>query len=173
MSHDMADWFAVESLDVEQLLGEWRWLCAGAVSLIARDAFGDLFLRDSEGLIFRLDVAIGKLVKVADSEAQFRELATGKREEWFAESDEASAAAQGLKPKMNECIGFTLPIVLRSTSTKPTSPYIADLYEYVSFLGDFNRQIAGLPWSRGATRKWKRAALRKGFECYRLFSSVD
>src|SRR5215472_15571469 len=141
----MSDWFAVDHLDVERLLAEWRWLCPNPVSLIARDAFGDLFLSDGAGQIHRLDVGIGKLLKVADSEAQFKELATSKRDEWFAESDEVAAAAKGLKPNANQCIGFALPLVLRTTSTSPNDPYIADLYDHVSFLGDINRQIASLP----------------------------
>ena len=141
----MADWFAVDHLDVERLLAEWRWLCPSPVSLIARDAFGDLFLRDSAGQIYRLDVGIGRLLKVADSEGQFKELAPSKREEWFAESDEVAAAAKGLTPNANECIGFAVPLVLRTASANPNNPYVADLYDHVSFLGDINRQIATLP----------------------------
>jgi len=140
----MADWFAVDHLDVERLLAQWRWLCPNPVMLVARDAFGDLFLRDSSGEIHRLDVGIGTLLKVADSEVQFKELAIGKREEWFAESVEIAAAAKGLNPNANKCIGFAVPLVLRTTSTDH-NPYVADLYDHVSFLGDINRQIASLP----------------------------
>jgi hypothetical protein len=115
------------------------------MSLVARNVFGDLFLRDQAGQIHHLDVAIGKLMKVADSEAQFKELAPGKREEWFAESHEIAAAAKGLEPKLTQCIGFSVPLVLRSRPTSPNNPYVADLYEHLAFLGDINRQIANLP----------------------------
>src|SRR5438046_279873 len=60
------------------------------MSLVARDAFGDLFLRDESGQVHHLDVAVGKLQKIAESEAQFRELAVDKRDEWFAHSEEAT-----------------------------------------------------------------------------------
>lgn len=141
----MPDWFAVDHLDVERLLGGWRWLCPNPMSLVARNAFGDLFLRDQEGQIHQLDVAIGKLQKVADSEAHFKALATTKREEWFAESREVAAAAKGLKPNFTQCIGFSVPLVFRSNPTSPNKPYIVDLYEHVAFLGDINHQIAMLP----------------------------
>ena len=144
MNHDMADTFAVDHLNVERLLAEWRWLCPNAVSLVARDAFGNLFLRDEAGQVHLLDVAIGKLLQVADSEAQFHELATAKREEWFAESDAAAGIARGLKPDDNQCIGFSTPLVFRESGSDQTA-FIADLYEHVSFLGDLNRQIADLP----------------------------
>ena len=140
----MSDWFAVNHLDVERLLTDWRWLCPNRVSLVARDAFGDLILLDESGQIHRLDVAVGKLLKIADSEAQFRELVTNKGDEWFAQTDEYAAARRGLKPDQTQCIGFSVPLVFREGGG-PDTAYIADLYEHVSFLGDLNRQIAESP----------------------------
>ncbi len=142
----MKHWFVVEHLEVERLLAEWRWLCPGRVSVVARSAFADLFLRDETGRIFRLEVGVGKLTQVADSEAQFVSLAetAEKRQEWFAESDEQAGAARGLKPNANQCIGFSVPLVL-AESGSPNPPYVADIYEHVSFLGDIHRQISTLP----------------------------
>jgi hypothetical protein len=71
--------------------------------------------------------------EVAESEAEFRKLASTKekREEWFAESDELAASRQGLKPGANQCIGFKTPLVFAESGT-PNSAYVADLYEYTS-----------------------------------------
>jgi hypothetical protein len=66
------------------------------------------------------------------------------REQWFAEEDEEAAAARGLKPNTTQCIGFSVPLVF-AESGSPDSPYVADLYEHISFLGDLNQQISGLP----------------------------
>jgi len=142
----MQNWFEIDHLSVEQLLANWRWLCSERMRLVARNAYADLFLCDETGGMFHLDVAVGRLTKVADSEAQFRQLAQTdeKREEWFAESDERAAAARGLIPGANQCIGFSIPLVL-SKGVSPNPPYVVDLYEHVSFLGDLNRQIADLP----------------------------
>jgi hypothetical protein len=68
-------WYHVAHLDYERLLSEWRWLCASPMTIIARTAFADLYLRDRGGRIHWLDVAIGKLNLVAGSEAEFFELA--------------------------------------------------------------------------------------------------
>ena len=140
----MASWFAVDHLDVERLLTDWRWLCPNRMSLVARNVFGDLFLCDEAGQIHRLDVGVGKLLTVAHSKAQFEELATAKREEWFAESDMDAAATRGLNPNETQCIGFSVPVVFREGGA-PDTAYIADLYEHVSFLGDLHEQIANLP----------------------------
>ena len=142
----MEEWFEVGHLDVERLLSEWRWLYPGRVALVARNAFGDLFLRDLEGAVFWLNAAVGKLTKVSDSEKQFRELAktADKREEWFAEADAQAAARRGLRPNHSQCIAFAVPLVFAERPS-PDTVYVADLYESVSFLGDLNRQISSLP----------------------------
>jgi hypothetical protein len=143
----MGNWFGVDYLDVERLLVEWRWLCSKPMTLIARNAYADLFLRDDSGEIYKLDVAVGKLAKVAGSESQFRELAATpeKRNEWFAEVDEQAAAARGLKPNATQCIGFSVPLVFAQGGSPRNTPYVVDLYEHVSFLGDLHRQISDVP----------------------------
>lgn len=91
-------YFVVEQLDSERLLAEWKWLCPAPMTLVARSAFGDLFLRDQEGAVFWLDIGIGKLTRVCYSEAEFLEIAKseGKRAEWFAEADARAAKHKGL-----------------------------------------------------------------------------
>jgi hypothetical protein len=118
----MENWFAVEQLDVQRLLIDWRWLRPKPMTLVARNTFANLFLRDDSGHIYLLDVAIGKLTKVADSEAHFRELAATNesREQWFAESDEKAAAARGLRTNDTQCIGFSTPLVLLRVATPIT-----------------------------------------------------
>lgn len=145
-SETIKAYFAVEHLSVDRLLQEWRWLCPQVVALVARNPFGDLYLRDKFGKIWKLDIAIRKIKKVAQSEAEFRQLAATKekREEWFAESDELAASVRGLKPGASQCIGFKIPLAFAEGGT-PNNAYVADLYEYVSFLGELHRQISELP----------------------------
>ncbi|HLW54906.1 MAG TPA: hypothetical protein VKW06_18870 [Candidatus Angelobacter sp.] len=140
------DWFQVSHLDVERLLAEWRWLCPGPMTLVARNAFADLFLRDAQGHIFRLDVGLGQLTRVAESETEFRERAKtpDKREEWFAESDEKAAAARGFTPDANESISLSIPIIFKEAGS-PDTVYVAEIYDTLSFMGSLHRQVAGLP----------------------------
>jgi hypothetical protein len=142
----MKQWFLVDHLEVERLLSEWRWLCPHQMVLVARTAFGDLFLRNEAGVVFWLNTAVGKLTEIAHSGTQFLEMAetSEKRNEWFAEPEVQASATLGLNPTSTQCIGFSVPLVF-AESGSPGTPYIADLYEYVSFLGDLNRQISSLP----------------------------
>jgi hypothetical protein len=142
----MERWFSVAHLDVERLLKNWRWLCPQELALVARNAFGDLFLRDNGGNISWLDVAVGKLTKVSESEAEFRLAAetTERQNEWFAQKDFRNCESRGLNPTVSECIAFPIPLVFAEPG-KPNAPYILDIYECVSFLGDMNGQIVGMP----------------------------
>jgi hypothetical protein len=67
------------------------------------------------------------------------------RREWFAEDDEKAAAQLGIVPGAAECVGFKMPLCFRESSMTSDNMYVADLYEYVSFLGDIHRQMATLP----------------------------
>ena len=146
LGESVKDVFDVDHLEIERLLREWRWLCPSPVALVARSAFGDLFLRNDAGIVFWLDVAVGKLTEVAQSETEFRQMSRKieNRNKLFAESDYLTAVARGLNPTSSQCIGFSVPIVFAESNSSDTV-YIADLYEYVSFLGDLNRQISNLP----------------------------
>ncbi|HEY6266810.1 MAG TPA: hypothetical protein VIX11_00810 [Candidatus Acidoferrum sp.] len=142
----MESYFQVDHLDVDRLLSAWRWLYPQPLALVAKSAFGDLFLRDEAGKVFKLDIAIGQMTEVAGSEIEFRDLARAqeKREQWFAEKDELAAIEHGLKPNHDQCIAFKTPIVFAEAGT-PNNAYVGSLYEQVSFLGDLHRQLSQLP----------------------------
>jgi hypothetical protein len=135
-----------ETLDSERLLSEWRWLCPQPLTVIGRNAFGDLFLRDKVGNVHLLNVGSGELSLIAASVSEFTELAGSpeKQEEWFAEAAVKKAEERGLVPGPQQCVGFSTPVVF-AQSDGLDSAYVADLYEHVGFLGDIHRQISTLP----------------------------
>lgn len=135
-----------ETLDSGRLLSEWRWLCPQPLSVIGRNAFGDLFLKDEAGKVHLLNVASGEFSLIAASVSEFTELARTpeKREVWFAEAAVNDATTRGLVPGPQQCIRFSTPVVFAENDGLD-SAYIADRYEHVGFLGDIHRQIATLP----------------------------
>ena len=135
-----------EDLDSERLLREWRWLCPQPLTVIDRNAFGDLFLGDEAGRVHRLDVGSGDFTVIAESVPEFRTLALtpDKQEEWFQKEAMKAAKERGLIPGDGQCIGFSTPVVFAEAGGLD-SAYIADLYEHVSFLGDIHHQISTLP----------------------------
>jgi len=143
----MGQVFDVNQLDVSRLLEQWRWLCGQSVTLVARNGFGDMFLRTTESKILWLNVGGGTLTEIAESESGFEHSLTesAKRELWFAEQQLAAFAERGLKPNDLQCIGFKTPVVFAESRSVPDNAYVADLYEHVSFLGDLHCQIADVP----------------------------
>jgi hypothetical protein len=140
----MGQVFDVDQLDVSRLLEQWRWLCGESVTLVARNGFGDMFLRTNERKILWLNFGGGTLTEIAESELGFEHslAESAKRELWFAEQQLAAFAERGLKPNDLQCIGFKTPVVFAESRSVPDNAYVADLYEHVAFLGDLHRQIA-------------------------------
>jgi len=132
-------------LDADRLLKEWRWLCPMRVTIIDCNAYGDLFVRDDLGRIHMLDVGSGEFALVAESASEFDVLKATpeKREEWFAEADAHDATERGLIPGPGKCIAFDIPTVFAESAK--ASPYIADIYDQVGFLGDMHRQLSKFP----------------------------
>jgi hypothetical protein len=139
--------FDIDRLDASRLLEQWRWLCSQSVTLVARNGFGDLFLRTNERKILWLNVGGGTLNEIAESELGFEHslAESAKRELWFAERQLAAFAERGMKPNDQQCIGFKTPVVFAESRSVPDNAYVADLYEQVAFLGDLHRQIADVP----------------------------
>ena len=115
--------------------------------LVARNGFGDLFLRTIGGKVLWLNVHSGTLVEVSESESSFEDALrqSPERELWLAEQQMKTFAERGLKPNHLQCIGFKMPIVFAESVNVGENAYVADLYEQVSFLGDLHRQIADTP----------------------------
>jgi len=128
----LKSYFLVGHLDVDRLLSEWRWLCPQSLALVARSAFGDLFLRDGAGKIFKLDIRIGQMLEVATSETEFRDLARAneKRERWFAGSDKLAAMERGLNPNQDQCVASKTPIIFAKADT-PNNTCVGSLYEQI------------------------------------------
>jgi hypothetical protein len=143
----MYPYFDVDDLSVEKLLQEWRWFCPGKLRLVAVDAFADLFFEDGESSIMRLDSTIGSLNRIAGSAREFFQLTKSSehRKKWFCEDIAIALAEQGFDPAKGKCIGYKTPIVFEESTGLASNVYIADLYEYVSFLGDLHFQMKDVP----------------------------
>jgi hypothetical protein len=96
-----------ETLESERLLSEWRWLCPQPLTVVGRNAFGDLLLRDEAGRVHFLNVGSGQFSLIAASVSEFTDLARTpeKQEEWFAKAAVNEATKRGLVPGPQQCIG--------------------------------------------------------------------
>lgn len=139
--------FDVDGISVEKLLANWKWLVVEDFSLLAINAFGDLFLKNAQGTVHRLDITAGKIAKIADSETGFRKAAeeTAKQKEWLLADDEKKAALKGYAPRKGQCVGSKIPWVFKESATVPDNLCVIELYQYVSFMADMHYQMRNVP----------------------------
>jgi len=139
--------FDVQGISVERLLHEWKWMAPGKYGLLAVNPFGDLFLKDANGTVHRLDITGGTISTVAGTEMEFREAAkgAGQRDDWFLQRLAEQASQKGCSPKKGQCVGYKIPTVFKESANVPDNAYVADLYEFVSFMGDLHHQINDVP----------------------------
>jgi len=139
--------FDIDGISSERLLREWQWLIPGQFSLLAVNAFGDLFLQDVHGSVHRLEVTSGKISIVAASGVEFWEAARDarKKKDWFLEERAELAERKGCSPGKGQCVGGKTPFVFKESANMPDNMYVADLYEYVSSMGDLHSQMKDVP----------------------------
>jgi hypothetical protein len=142
----MYPYFDIEGISAERLLREWKWLVSGEFSLLALNAFGDLFLKDGEGTVHRLDVVAGRIAAITNSEEEFRNAANepSKQQEWFLVGDAEKAKQKGYSPGKGQCVGGKIPWVFRESAGVVDNLCVIDLYQYVSFMGDVHHQMRGV-----------------------------
>lgn len=58
-------------LDWSSLLKHWRWKLPSKYEVLLVNKFGDLFFVFQDGFVYRLDIGIGSLEKIADSRELF------------------------------------------------------------------------------------------------------
>jgi hypothetical protein len=139
--------FDIEDLSAEKLLLEWKWLVCGTFELLAVNAFGDLFLEDSNCNVHWLDITNAAFSAIAASAQDFTIAAATpeKRNEWLLEGLAEQAARRGFRPGKGQCVGYKIPAVFKESATSPNNLYVADLYEFVSFMGDVHNQMKNAP----------------------------
>jgi hypothetical protein len=122
-------------MTLQDSLRDWSWLMPEReVRIVDISCLGDIIFETKQEERYILDVNAGEIRPFNDQE---QKLMSGigniiKRFE-----------AAGLKLGHNQCFGFKPHAIFKEY--EPENMYVATLNEYVSFMGDFHRQIKGLP----------------------------
>lgn len=106
--------------------------------------FDDLVLRDSNDRVHLLDINAGTLKQIAESLLGFESDASLRRKVLFADVAE-SLFAQGWKLEEGKCFGYKTPVVFTGSGGINDNIYVADIREYVAFMGDLHQQLKSVP----------------------------
>ena len=114
---------------------DWEWLFPiDRIEIVKTTCLGDVIFIDSEGILQILDVVAGE-VRIYDL----------KEEEQVNNMPNliARLESQGLKLKEGQCYGLKPHAIFKEYVAE--NVYVASLSEYVSWAGDFHRQIKDVP----------------------------
>jgi hypothetical protein len=107
-------YITMDGRNPEDVLGPFRWLIPHNHRPLFVTAIGDLFLADSKGCVWWLNIGGGRFTPVAPSETEFWRLIqdSANRESWFGEDVVKRLRLSGLTRGMQECFSFkTLPML--------------------------------------------------------------
>jgi len=136
----------LEEEAILSLLCNWNWLVPNNLKPILVSRIGDMWLIDENGNVFWLNVGVGCLDKVADSETEFMVKLNDDQiaNEWFMFELIQELKNTGMKPEGNELFGYILlPII--------GGKYIANNFElttiekHFSQSGHIHKQLRDLP----------------------------
>jgi len=128
-------------LELDKIAKDWDWLLdLSAYRVISISPFGDLFLKDASDTFSLLDVNMGVLEFAQWSGTDPAVLFPIRFDDRIA----AGYREAGLVLTEGQCYGLKIQGVAGG-SFALENIYIATLAEYVSFMGDFHRQIQDVP----------------------------
>ena len=146
--------------DCDELLQEWRWLVPPSAKPLLIGAFGDWVFGAPDGGVYMLCLFEGTFERVADSTAEFNRLKEQEqfRDDRFHADWVTVAAAHGLVPKEDECLGWKAAPIFGGPF-RPENIAIYPMVIYQSLQGELHRQLreqALLPRRRRKRRSQRR-----------------
>lgn len=101
----------------------------------------------ADGSVHHLDVTNAKVSAVARWASDFVQAASEpeKQRDWFLDDLSRQAAHKGCSPGKGQCVGYRIPVVFKESANASNNLYVADLYEFASFMGDVHRQLKDDP----------------------------
>lgn len=90
----------------------WGDLVSASMVPSFLNCFGDIFLSESDGSIYMLDISLGQLKEVAESQAEFERSASHDIDEWLMRALVDRCIQAGLSLTEGKCYAFKLPPIL-------------------------------------------------------------
>jgi hypothetical protein len=163
---------SLDGVDVGGLLECWRWLIQDHFQPLFATALGDLFLADSDGSIWWLNMSDGQLLRVAANEDEFQRAAVDPENSslWFGEVlvDQLRTVGKVLGP--GECYCYLL-LPMLGGQYEPTNFRVYDLVTHFQVWGPIHEQLRDIPngtefvfeiINRSKERTWSPSASPRG-----------
>jgi T6SS immunity protein Tdi1, C-terminal len=137
---------SLNGVDIDRILERWRWLIPPSQRPFFATALGDLFLKDDQHRVLRLDMGDGQVQIIANSTEEFERIAADPENYsfWFGEVlvDELRAAGKVLGP--GECYCY-LQLPMLGGEYEPSNFRIHDVVTHFNVWGPIHKQLLGIP----------------------------
>jgi hypothetical protein len=113
--------------------------------IFAANLFADVFLMDASGQVHMLEVATGRLTRIANSEAEFRARIAEKGDEWLLRPLVDHCRALGKRVVTGRCYAYTVSPLFREGRYEADNVWVSPLREWLALSGDLHEQLGRLP----------------------------
>jgi hypothetical protein len=136
----------LDEIDVQRLLGSWSWLIDRPLRPIELTRFGDWFLTDRPGCVYRLDALEGTLGPICDTVAEYQRRKTSLPEldTWFSEGMVDALARSGQVPGVHQGVGYRVPPIVGG-SLEIDNIYVVELASWQTFMSGLHGAVRQLP----------------------------
>jgi hypothetical protein len=135
-----------EDVDVPRVLSTWAWFLRRSYDLLGLSAFGDLFLKDTDGAIKMLDLVACEFKDIATciEESDWGLGDSTHQEEWLMAGLCRRATQTGIRRSPDQCLAFRTPPILGG-ALEPENLVAWDRWAYYEGLAKLLPQVLNLP----------------------------
>lgn len=141
------DLFADAShLIISNLIQDWEWLLADSYKPFRISSFGDMFLKDKEGMVFILQTDFANLKPIANTSEEFYQNCSLKEnlEDWFMIDLILEKKQSGIELKKGCVFSYIKPPILGGNHESDNFEQTA-MEVHFSLLGQIHEKVKDLP----------------------------
>ncbi len=143
----------MSEVDPARVLGFWDWLVDRPVGAVELTRFGDWFVADAAGIVYRLDALDGSFTPICNSiaEYQHRKSSLPELDEWFSEATVDALHQAGHLPGAGQGFGYRVPPIIGGPVNRENI-VVVELTSWQLFISNVHQAVNALPAGSRVTR---------------------
>ena len=140
----MDDYFLQERIGAEDLAA-FSDVLPSTFYIFAANLFADVFLMDTSGHVHMLELATGKLSRIATSQAEFRSRLAERGGAWLLRPLVDHCRASGKRVVAGRCYGYTISPIFKEGRYEADNVWVSPLREWLSLSSELHERLRRLP----------------------------
>ena len=140
----MDDYFLHERIGAEDLAA-FSDVLPRTFYIFAANLFADIFLMDASGHVHMLELATGRLSRIAVSQAEFHSRLDERGGEWLLRPLVDHCRALGKRVVGGRCYAYTISPIFKEGRYEADNVWVSSLREWLSLSGELHERLGHLP----------------------------